>query len=166
MDALEEDLDPSLEIDDQVGLGDPRRDGVVDPLVERQLGPLEGEGGEDAVLGEEVVAEGHLREEVLLHQLLLLLEPREEEEDLGLEGVGVPVRVEVGEEGVVLDHLVDHAPAETFGQRTHEGRLAHPDGSLHHDVTCRQHARGGCHNRARSETRSDPDRSVGSIDQT
>src|SRR5205085_11247458 len=104
---------------------------------------IERDRGEDPVLGEEVVADRHLVEEILLEQLLLLPEAAEQEEELGLEGELVAVLVEAGEEGVLLDDLEDAAPAEALRQRAGERRLAHPDGTFDYDVPVPQRLHAG-----------------------
>src|SRR5690242_14185180 len=86
------------------------------------------------VLGEEIVADRHLREEVLLEQLLLLPEAAEQEEELRLEGELVAVLVEAGEEGVLLHHLEDAARGEAPGECPRQRRLADADGTFDDDV--------------------------------
>ena len=137
-DPGQEHVEPRLQVDDEVRLHHPRAEMLVDALVEGQLVRVERDRGEDPVFGEEVVAHGGLREQVLLEQLLLLLEPVEQEEELRLEGVLVAVLVEAGQEGVLLDDL-EHAPrGEVFRQRPRERRLSHADGTFDDDVALLQ----------------------------
>src|SRR5439155_1355378 len=77
----QEHVEPCLQVDDEVRLHHPRAEMLVYALVEGQLVRVERDRGEDPVLGEEVVAHGRLREQVLLEQILLLLEPAEQEEE-------------------------------------------------------------------------------------
>ena len=60
----------------------PRPEHLVDALVQRQLVGVQSNRSEDPVLGEQVIADRDLREQVLLEQFLLLSEPGEEEEEL------------------------------------------------------------------------------------
>src|SRR5207302_8294805 len=89
---------------------------------------------EDPVLGEQVIADRDLREQVLLEQFLLLSEPGEEEEELRLEGELVAVLVEAGEERVLLDDLEHGAGAEPFREGPRERRLPDADRPFHDDV--------------------------------
>src|SRR5512140_3331960 len=98
----EEDVRPRLQIDDEVGPDDARPEQLVDALVEAELLRRERQGREDPVAREEVVGDRGLAEEVLLEQGLLLLEPREQEEELRLERVLLPVRVEPPEKRGLL----------------------------------------------------------------
>ena len=71
---------------------------------------------EHFVLGEDVVAERDLVEQVRLGQLLVLAEPAQEKEQLALEGRPGLVLVEVAQEGVV-DLFLDGLRVEPLGLR-------------------------------------------------
>src|SRR5262249_39230594 len=134
LDPLEQHLQTALEEDDQVGLRHPGTERVVDPVVERQLRRLQRQRREDAVLGEDVVADRRRGEEVGLEQLLLLLPPAEEEEELGGEGPGAPALVEAREEGIVPGLLEARPPAQPLGEKPREAGLPHSDWPLAGDV--------------------------------
>src|SRR6266849_2031784 len=134
LDAREQHVQARLQVDDQVRPQDPRPQVLVDALVEGQLVRIEGDRGEDPVLRE---------------QVLLLLEAREQEEELGLEGILLPVLVEAREEGVLLDDLVEPPAPEPLAQRARQRRLPDADRPLDHDVAVLQPV----HRRAQSSTR-------------
>src|SRR5437588_8610185 len=134
LDAREQDVEPGLQVDDQVRLEDPRPEMLVDALVEGQLVGVERDRREDPVLREQVVRDGHAVEQVLLEQVLLLLEAGEQEEELCLERVLLAVLVEAREERVLLHDLVQSATAEPLAQRARQRRLPDADGTLDHDV--------------------------------
>src|SRR6266849_5858628 len=149
LDPREQHVQARLQVDDQVRLEDPRPEVLVDALVKGQLVRIEGDRGEDPVLGEQVVGDGHAAEQVLLEQVLLLLEAREQEEELGLEGVLLPVLVEACEERVLLDDLVEPPAPEPLAQRSRQRRLPDTDRPLDHDVAVLQPVHRG----AQSSTR-------------
>ena len=59
-------------------------------------------GGKNPVLGEEIVTQGDLIEEVVLGNLPLLLKAVEQEEDLGLKGIFFPIPIKLGEKRILL----------------------------------------------------------------
>src|SRR6185295_8491961 len=67
--------------------------------------------------------------EAHLVHVALLLEPRQQEIELGLEGGARLVLVEVGEEGIA-DVLEQLHPFEALAQALDQGGLAHPDGPV------------------------------------
>src|SRR5213080_1724142 len=95
-------LRAGLEIDDQVRPREPLIEHLEDPLVELELVRAERDRGEDAVLGEEVVGDDALREELELTELTLLTIALEQEEELSLEGMPARFLVESPEEGILL----------------------------------------------------------------
>jgi hypothetical protein len=121
-DARAEDFGLGLEIDDQVGSGNVHGEGFVVALVELELGVIEIEIGEDAVLFHEEVGEdgaGSFDGEGFAEALLAF----DEEVHLGAKGrAGLGV-VEVGEEGIVLA-IVDPSGVEAFGKDAGEGGFA------------------------------------------
>src|SRR5438132_1561515 len=127
-------LRAGLEIDDQVRPREPLIEHLEDPLVELELVRAECDRGEDAVLGEEVVGDDALREELELAELTLLAIALEEEEELSLEGMPARVLVESPEEGILLDLLEEEPRPELGGEPPREGRLADADGALDRDV--------------------------------
>src|SRR5439155_461582 len=100
-----------------------KRNVVLYPLSH---GPvlLDQVGGEDAVLGEEVVGDDALREELELDELVLPAIALEQEEELCLEGMPLRVLVESTEEGILLDLLEEEPRLELGGEPSREGRLA------------------------------------------
>src|SRR5262249_41868969 len=133
-DAADEDVGPRLEVDDQVRPGHLGVEELENLPVERELVRSEGDPGEDAVLGEEVVGHGASRTDALRRQLLLLAVALEREEQLGLEGMALGVLVELPQKWVVFDSLQDEIGAELGHEPSREGRLADADGSLDRDV--------------------------------
>ncbi len=129
-----------LQVDHQVGLEDALLEDGGELVVERQLVLGEVEVREDAVLGEQVVGDHEPAEEVVLEQVLLLPETREQEEDLRLEGEARPVPVELREERIVLHHLEVDPGAGARREQLHEARLADPDHTLNDNVPPGQHA--------------------------
>src|SRR5436309_5053816 len=87
-------LRSSLEVDDEVRPREPLIEQLEDLLVEVELLRVEGDAGEDAVLGEQVVRKHALGEEVALAEVQLLAVALEEEEELRLERVLAGVLVE------------------------------------------------------------------------
>src|SRR5205814_7317664 len=96
-------LRPRLEIDDEVRPREPLIEHLEDLLVELELVRAQRDCGEDAVLGEEVVRDDALCEELELAELALPAIALEQEEELGLEGMPLRVLVEFPEEGILLD---------------------------------------------------------------
>ena len=92
------------------------------------------EGGKDPVLGEEVVRDQTLLEELDLRELLLLAIPLEEEVELGLEGILLGILVKPPEEGILLDLLEEKPRPELRGEPSRERRLPDADGALDRDV--------------------------------
>src|SRR5437870_6529176 len=127
-------LRPRLEIDDEVRPREPLIEHLEDLLVELELVRPERDRGEDAVLGEEVVGDDALREELQLAELALPAIALEEEEELGLEGMSLRVLVKAPEEGILLDLLEEKPRPELGGEPSCEGRLADADGALDRDV--------------------------------
>src|SRR3989441_13047991 len=127
-------LRPGLEIDDEVRPREPLIEHLEDLLVELELVRPERDCGEDAVLGEEVVGDDALREELQLAELALPAIALEEEEELGLEGMSLRVLVKSPEEGILLDLLEEKPRPELGGEPSREGRLADADESLDRDV--------------------------------
>jgi hypothetical protein len=82
LEATHEDVRAGLEIDDEVGTRQPLVQHLEDLLVELELVGAEGERREDPVLGEQVVRDRPLREQVELTQLALLPIALEQEEEL------------------------------------------------------------------------------------
>src|SRR5438067_6188679 len=130
-------LRPGLEIDDEVRPGEPLIEHLEDLLVELELVRPERDRGEDAVLGEEVVGDDALREELQLTELALPAIALEEEEELGLEGMSLRVLVKSPEEGILLDLLEEKPRPELGGEPSCEGRLSDADGALDRDVAPR-----------------------------
>src|SRR5712692_7000215 len=121
-DAGAEDFGLGLEIDDQVGSAKVRSEGFVVALVELELGVVEIEIGEDAVLFHEEIGEeraGSFNAEGLTKALLAL----DEEVHLCAQGGAGPGVVEIGEEGIVLA-IVDAAGVEAFGEDAGESGFA------------------------------------------
>jgi len=130
-DARAEDFGLGLEIDDQVGSGKIRGEGFVVALVELELGVVEIEVGEVAVLFHEEIGEdgaGSLDGESFAEALLAF----DEEVHLGAKsGAGLGF-VEIGEEGIVLT-IVDAAGVEPFGEDAGEGGFADAERAFNDD---------------------------------
>ena len=107
---------------------------MVELPVEGQLVRVEVDLGEDVVLGEEVVGDQALAEELLLRQLLLLAVAGQQEEQLRLEGVLVGLVVEPAQKRVVVDLLEDGAGLQLLGEQAGQRRLADSDRALDDDV--------------------------------
>src|SRR5581483_12303941 len=124
----EQHLGSSLEVDDEVRPGEPLIEHLKDLLVEVVLVGPEGERGEDAVLGEEVVGDGALREEVELAELVLLAVALEQEEELSLKRMSPRFLVELSEEGVLLDLFEQEPRPELGGESSREAVFPTPIG--------------------------------------
>ena len=74
-----------LEVDDQIGRRQVRRQQLVEALIDEQLVVVEVQVGVDLVALEQVVADRQLAEEIALPQRRLLAVAREREEELRLE---------------------------------------------------------------------------------
>src|SRR5438445_12213474 len=139
---------------DEVRPREPLIEHLEDLLVELELVRPERDRGEDAVLGEEIVGDDALREELELAELALPAIALEQEEELGLEGMPLRVLVEFPEEGILLDLLEEEPRPELGGEPPREGRLADADGALDRDVPprgpVRRHPRPG-----RGDSRAD-----------
>jgi hypothetical protein len=94
-DPLEERAGRGLEINDEIGIHDLPLELIEQPVVQHELVVLENDVGEDAVLGEEIVGDDELGEEVALRDFALLPEPVQKEEQLRLEGVRVSIVIEL-----------------------------------------------------------------------
>src|SRR5262249_26998552 len=129
-DPAHQDVGPRLEVDDQVRPGNLCVEELEDLAVERQLVPAEGDAGEDAVLGEEIVRRRSARGHAPRAELELLPVALEGEEELCLQGMSLGIAVEFPQERVVFDSLEDEVRAEFRGEPSREGRLAHSDGPL------------------------------------
>src|SRR2546428_3681675 len=127
-------LRSGLEVDDEVRPREPLIEHLEDLLVELELVRAERDRGEDAVLGEQVVGDDALREELELSQLALLAVALEQEEELRLEGMASRFLVESPEEGILLDLLEEEPRPELGGEPPREDRLADADGALDRDV--------------------------------
>src|SRR2546428_7549356 len=127
-------LRPGLEIDDEVRPREPLIEHLEDLLVEVEFVHPERDCGEDAVLGEEIVGDDALYEELELAELALLPVALQQEEELGLEGISLWLLVESPEEGILLDMLEEEPRPELGGEPSREGRLADADGALDRDV--------------------------------
>jgi hypothetical protein len=99
---LQKNSGAGLEEDDEVRNRGSCAKEQVDLFVETELIFIQVEVGEDPILGEEIIAEGELTEEVVLGKAELLTVAVEEEEELGLKGVTTDIPVEMFQEGVFL----------------------------------------------------------------
>src|SRR5712664_846525 len=132
-DASAEDFGLGLEVDDQVGSGNVRSEGLVIALVKLELFVVEIEIGEDAVLFHEEVGEegaGSFDGEGFAEALLAL----DEEVHLGAEGRAGFGFVEIGEEGIVLA-IVDAAGMQALGEDAGESGFADAQRAFNNDET-------------------------------
>src|SRR5262249_43221072 len=114
--SSQEHIRPGLEVNDQVGPGDLRVEEMEDLAIEVELVRLEGAPGEDAVLGEQVVAHPAGGIDAVLLELALLAIALEGEEELGLKGMAFGVFVELAQKRVVFDSLEDQLRPEFRGK--------------------------------------------------
>jgi len=91
-------------------------------------------GGKNPVLGEEIVTQGDLIEEVVLGNLPLLLETVEQEGDLGLKGILFPIPIELGKERILFRFLQDQSRIKLFCHKSGQARFAYADRPLDHDI--------------------------------
>src|SRR5262245_789233 len=132
--SSEEHIGPGLEVDDQVGAGNLRVEELEDPSIEGQLVRIERDPGEDAVVGESVVARATAGINAVLLELALMAIAREGEEELSLKGMAVGVFGELAQKRVVFDSLEHQLRPEFRGEPPCEGRLSDADGPLDRDV--------------------------------
>src|SRR6185503_17831076 len=103
---------------------------AINLVVEDQLVAAQIQLREDAVSGEEVIADdAATREQVLLVDVVLLLIPRQQEVELRLERMSTRVVVELTQERIVR-RLEDQTGAEAACEEPRESRLAHANGSF------------------------------------
>jgi len=127
-DTRAEDFGLGLEVDDQIGSRDVRGEGFVVTLVELELGVVEIEVGEDAVLFHEEIGEdraGSINREGFAEALLAL----DEEVHLRAKSAAWLGFVEIGEEGIVFA-IVDAAGVEAFGKDAGESGFADAQGAF------------------------------------
>ncbi len=158
-DAGEAGVDVGLQVDHEVRRRHLRLEHGEELVVDQELVVGEVQVGEDPVLVEGVVGDHQALEKLALDDLLLLLEARQQEVELGLEGGARAVLVELVEERVldVLEHL---DPLEAAGQELDQRGLADPDGAVDRQVVVGQ--RIGAQGEASVERRrpgSGPERS-------
>jgi len=130
-DAGAEDFGLGLEIDDQIGSGNVRGERLVIALVELELGVVEIEIGEDAVLFHEEIGEngaGSFDGEGFAETLLAL----DEEVHLGAKGGAGFCFIEVGEEGIVLA-IVDTACMQALGEDAGKSGFADAQGAFNNN---------------------------------
>ena len=134
-DAGAENFGFGLKINDEVGSGKVGGEGFVVALVEFELGVVEIEVGEDAVLLHEEIGKhraGGFDGESFAETLLAL----DEEVHLGAKSRAGLGFVEVGQEGIVLA-VVDAAGVEAFGEDAGEGGFADAKRAFNDDKTGR-----------------------------
>src|ERR1700682_2038175 len=130
-DAGAEDFGLGLEIDDQIGSGNVRGESFVVALVELELGVVEIEIGEDAVLFHEEIREdgaGSFDGEGFAEALLAL----DEEVHLGAKGGAGFCFVEIGEERIVLA-IVNAAGMQGLGGGGGKSGFADAQGAFNND---------------------------------
>jgi hypothetical protein len=143
---LEQDIGTGLQIHHQVRFWQARVEQLVELTIQGNFVAVQVHLGENLVLGEEVIDDHAVIEQVLLCQLVLLAIAAEEKEQLGLKGRGVRVFIEALQEGIVFDVLDDGAGAELLGEEPGQARLADTDRPFDDDVTGfhrRNRPRGG-----------------------
>ena len=120
-----------MEVDDQIRCRDVRGECFVVALVELELGVVEIEVGEDAVLFHQEIGEHWARSvngEGFAEALLTL----DEEVHLRAKSAAWLGFVEIGEEGIVLA-IVDAAGVEAFGKDAGERGFADAQGAFNDD---------------------------------
>ncbi len=91
------------------------------------------------ILGEEIVGDRGLGEEILLLQLALLMVASEQKIKLRRERVLVGILVEARQEWVVVGVLEHQARAQLARERLCEARFANPDGPFDRDIAAPAH---------------------------
>ena len=141
-DALHQHIYRCLQVDHEVGLRRIDDEPRVDLFVQRILGILERDPGEQAVLLEQVIRHPHRREQVLLTQARQLLRVLEEEVQLRRQGRTDRIAVEAFEERVAVGLLLHRLRTPGVGEAARERGLADPDRTFDDDETM---LRGGRH---------------------
>jgi len=134
-DSVKKDLGFCLKKDDQVRGWDLSVEKLIDLRVKSQLVIIEIDGGEDSVFCEKVVGDRHLIEQVQLGDFFLLLKPVEQEKKLGLEGIFLPVLVELLEKRILFRFFHDHPGIELFCQEACQAGFPYPNGTLNNNIT-------------------------------
>src|SRR5919106_702877 len=122
-----------LQVDHEIWRCQPRRQHVVETLIDEELVVVEIQIRVNLVAVEEVIRDGELAEEIGLPQRRLLAVTRERVEQLRLKRSASPTRVEVGQKrivGFIKHHGCIEPRAETIGER----RLADADRPLDRNV--------------------------------
>src|SRR6202158_3555362 len=130
-DAGAEGFGLGLEVDEQIGSGNVRGENFVVALVELELGVVEIEIGEDAVLFHEEIGEngaGGFDGEGFAETPLAL----DEEVHLGAKGGAGFCCIEVGEEGIVLA-IVNAAGMQALGEDAGKSGFADAQGAFNND---------------------------------
>lgn len=135
--SLQEDLSACLEIDNEIGLTKTGAQYPEDLFIEVQLIVVQIQVSKDLILFEEVIADRHTVEEILLQEIDLLLEAAKEKEDLGLEGVFSSVLIKAGEKGIVLHLFVYISCVKLSGKEFYKAGLTRPDWSFDSDIPWR-----------------------------
>ncbi len=99
----------------------------MQPEVGVELVAAQVELGEQRVLLEGVVGDQVSAGQDFRDRLALLVVAAEQEEDLGLEGVALPVAVEVGQEGILLERLEEQLGGKHRLEQPGQGGLADTD---------------------------------------
>ncbi len=103
-------------------------------LVECEFVRVEGELREQAVLGEQVVADADRREQIRLPKLFDLARPRKQEEHLGRQGRRPPLPVETLQERILECFLEYQFARETIRESPCQRGLARTDRPLDHNI--------------------------------
>src|SRR5208282_6158849 len=135
--AFGQHVDPRRHEDHQIRLHHPLVEQAINVVVERQFVGRQILRREDPILGEEIIRDRGLCEEILLGERALLIIARQEKVELDRECVLVRIFVKAREKRVPLD-LPEHQPSiELRRKQAGEAGFADPDRTLDRDIGAR-----------------------------
>ena len=133
--ALDQRVDRRLEVDHEVRCGGLRLQVRIDLFIELVLGIGKVQPGEQRVLVEQEIADGHVAEHVELADTRQLVHALKQERELGRQRKTRHVAVEALEERVLLGPFEQFFAAHVVRERPCEAGLAGPDRPLDDDVS-------------------------------
>jgi len=132
--ALAEDIDRSLEIDDEVGSGEFGAEELVVAIVNGELFVAEIEVGEKFILFEDVVGDHYFLRLLRSGERAKLLEAADEEGKLGLESRSGIAIIKSREEGILL-WLLHQLAVHLLGEEVGKSALADANRTFYGDVS-------------------------------
>jgi len=145
LDASAEDVGTRLEVDDEVWTRNLRIEEREELPVQAQLGLVERNTCEDAILGEQIIADDAPVLQIAGRELALLAIAPEQKLELHVEGVAAWVVIKRTKKSVVVCFLEDEAGIRVGRESSGESRLSNPDRALYSDVSrafVRHHLQG------------------------